>query len=89
VAFKGIGITITRKYSQSDFVAEPRALKKNPEGTCCRAQALKKNPEGSCFRAQALKKESQRDSVTQPRVAHPRETLGKTGLTHNPKGVAP
>jgi len=32
VAFKGIGITISRKYPQRDFVAEPRALKKNPKG---------------------------------------------------------
>jgi len=46
-------------------------------------------PEGSCCRAHALKEESQRDSVEQPRVARPRETLGKTRLTHNPKGVAP
>jgi len=75
VAFKGIGITISRKFPQRDFVTEPRALKKNPEGTCCRAQALKE--------------ESQRDSVTKPRVARPRETLGNTRLTHNPKGVAP
>jgi len=35
-----------------------------------RTQTLKKNPEGSCYRAQALKEESQRDSVEQ--LAHGR-----------------
>jgi len=39
VAFKGIGITISRKYPQRDFVAELRALKKNPKGI------LSQNPE--------------------------------------------
>jgi|GEM_PF-5077357 len=59
-----------------------------PKGFRRKTQSLKKNPEGTCYRAQALKEESQRDFVTQPRVARPRETLGKSPHTHNPKGVA-